>query len=56
MDILQRDARSLRRSGGPVFWLMAGAIVFCSFWIAGGHVLIRHALADAGGTPVAISR
>jgi len=52
MDMLRR--RALRtappasRSGGPLFWLFGGALVAASFWVSGGHAVIRPLLAQAG--------
>ena len=40
--------------GGPLFWTGGMAAAFATFWIAGGHALIRHsALFAAAPDPVA---
>ncbi|TKT75289.1 hypothetical protein [Aquamicrobium sp. LC103] len=36
--------------GGPAFWLFGAALVAATFWISGGHALLRHVPMPAGET------
>lgn len=43
MDMLRgssRPARSDRRNGGPVFWIVGLALVLGAFWVSGGHAIV----------------
>jgi len=44
MGMLRKpEAAPLRSSrGGPVFWIAGVGIAFASFWVSGGHALVRH--------------
>lgn len=59
MDMLRKpDAASapstLRRRGGPIFWIAGACAVFAAFWISGGHVLVRGAAASITQDPPAV--
>lgn len=44
MGMLRKpEAAPLRSSrGGPVFWIAGVGIALASFWVSGGHALVRH--------------
>jgi hypothetical protein len=50
MDMLRgsRTARSDRRNGGPVFWIVGLALVFGAFWVSGGHAIVSRNDAPEG--------
>ncbi|MEZ2333152.1 hypothetical protein AB6802_25810 [Mesorhizobium sp. RCC_202] len=54
MGMLRRPEPAPSRSsrGGPMFWIAGIAIALVSFWVAGGHALVRQGpfLANAGPT------
>jgi hypothetical protein len=53
MDMLRRTERAAARKhfvrAGPAFWIFGVAIAAASFWVAGGHVLVRDLPAFAQG-------
>ena len=51
MDMLRgsRAARSGRRNGGPVFWIVGLALVIGAFWVSGGHAIVSRNDTTIGG-------